>query len=413
MAAHPLPSARAWSNDQRGHELLRSPSAYPEGAGLLRRSHVTRHPVEFTGTGKAYFRIWLTNLLLMVLTLGWYYPWARARKLRYFYSHTQVAGHPLAFHGEPRKMLRGFFLTVMLMSAYSFASRKPGFANIVATLIMALIWPALMRASLQFRLAHTSWRGLRFGFTGTLSGAYKVVLVPMAILVGLLLLGFLAGVLLPGRWKPLGGLPVALGAVAMVPYVWWRLKAYQHAHYALGSLHTEFRGRYKDMAGIFLKSALLGVACLVLAVAIMVFVGTEVLPAPRGQSTMSGWLLLILPGMVLTGVLLQLIQMPYFKARMQNLIWSQTGNRQVRFKSHLEPRDLMQVTVKNLGLTILTLGLYWPFAAVAMARTQLEAIVLHARHDLNGIVGQLRSGRGRPDAAGDAAADLMGMDVGL
>jgi uncharacterized membrane protein YjgN (DUF898 family) len=413
MVAQPFSSARAWSADPRGHELLRSPAVQQEAMALLRRGRSVRHQVEFTGTGKAYFGIWLSNLLLLILTLGWYYPWAKARKLRFFYGHTRIAGHPLAFHGEPRKMLRGFALTVVLMAVYSYANRVPGIASIVATLIMALIWPAIMRASLQFKLANSSWRGLRFKFTGTLAGAYKVVLLPMAVTVGLMFLSFLIGVLLPGALKPLAVLPAAIGVVAMVPYVWWHLKAYQHANYALGSLHTEFRGRYKDMVGIFVKASLLGVVSLLLSAALLLLVKSAFMPPAQGKAALAQWLALLLPGMLLTVVLVQLIQVPYFKARMQNLIWSQTGNSQIRFKSHLEPQNLMRVSLKNIGLTLITFGLYWPFAAVALARTQLESIVVHGRQDLTHIIRELRTTGTMNDAAGDAAADLMGLDLGL
>ena len=31
----------------------------------------------FTGSGSEYFRIWIVNLLLMFVTLGIYFPWAK------------------------------------------------------------------------------------------------------------------------------------------------------------------------------------------------------------------------------------------------------------------------------------------------------------------------------------------------
>jgi uncharacterized membrane protein YjgN (DUF898 family) len=73
----------------------------------------------------------------------------------------------------------------------------------------------------------------------------------------------------------------------------------------------------------------------------------------------------------------------------------------------------MRVSLKNIGLTLITFGLYWPFAAVALARTQLESIVVHGRQDLTHIIRELRATGTMNDAAGDAAADLMGLDLGL
>jgi len=47
-------------------------------------SEAYRLPIEFTGSGSEYFRIWIVNLLLMFVTLGSYYPWAKVRRLRDF-----------------------------------------------------------------------------------------------------------------------------------------------------------------------------------------------------------------------------------------------------------------------------------------------------------------------------------------
>ena len=38
----------------------------------------TQLPISFTGSGSEYFRIWIVNLLLTFVTLGLYYPWAKA-----------------------------------------------------------------------------------------------------------------------------------------------------------------------------------------------------------------------------------------------------------------------------------------------------------------------------------------------
>jgi uncharacterized membrane protein YjgN (DUF898 family) len=39
-------------------------------------------PFEFRATGSEYFRIWIVNLLLTLVTLGVYSPWAKVRRLR-------------------------------------------------------------------------------------------------------------------------------------------------------------------------------------------------------------------------------------------------------------------------------------------------------------------------------------------
>jgi len=128
--------------------------------------------IRFTGSGSEYFRIWAVNLLLILVTLGLYLPFAKARRIRYFYANTLVDGQALSFHGDPWKMFRGFLLLVVLMGTYSAAGHFSATAAFIAFLILCAVWPALWRASLQFRLGNTSWRGLRMRFEGSLKEAY-------------------------------------------------------------------------------------------------------------------------------------------------------------------------------------------------------------------------------------------------
>jgi len=44
----------------------------------------------FHGSGSEYFRIWLVNSILSLLTLGVYSAWAKVRRKRYFYGNTRL-----------------------------------------------------------------------------------------------------------------------------------------------------------------------------------------------------------------------------------------------------------------------------------------------------------------------------------
>ena len=100
----------------------------------------------------------------------------------------------------------------------------------------------------------------------------------------------------------------------------------------------------------------------------------------------------------------------YWTTRMQNLLWTQTGSRSIRFMSDLKLGPFAWQQFKNYLLIFLTLGFYWPFAVVATKRMQLEAMSLRSRVDFNVLVAQSRS---EGDAAGDAAADLFDADLGM
>jgi uncharacterized membrane protein YjgN (DUF898 family) len=206
-----------------------------------------------------------------------------------------------------------------------------------------------------------------------------------------------------------------LALYATGPYVYFAFKRYQHQNYAYAQLQTEFRASFRDVLKVFMRTA--GLSLLILLVAVL---GVGVLMAagmsdamtnatgadPREKFTRIAPLAM---GLVLV---LQFVPAPYFQSRMQNLIWSQTGNASVRFKSDLAFWALFKQTLLNWVLIIFTLGLYWPFALVATTRLKLQAISVHMRVDPDNLIAQQQPKAGQA-GIGDAAADLAGIDLGL
>ncbi|MBI5333302.1 MAG: DUF898 domain-containing protein [Burkholderiales bacterium] len=372
-----------------------------------------RHAVVFTGSGSEYFRIWIVNLLLTLATLGLYYPWAKARRLKYFHTSTRVAGHALDFHGDPRRMLRGFLLTVLLFGAYGLAGQVSPVAGGIALLILAAVWPALFCASMRFRLANTSWRGLRLRFTGSVADAYRAF---APVVAGMAAFGALAalGQAMEEAWgKAAAGVPMMLAVLAFyacLPYTFYRVKKYQHEHYACGQLQAQLRVEPGDFYRLFFKTGGVTLLASIAAGVAFALVAGGAIAGARGRGS-AALIWAILPGLVLMFVLFQAIVQPYFVSRLQNLLWTQTGNSRVRFKSQLTFMALFLVTFRNWLLVMLTLGLYWPFAAVATARLKLQAVSLHTRFDLEQLTAA--AGRGSDDASGDVAAEVFGLDIGL
>ncbi|MEO8020356.1 YjgN family protein [Polaromonas sp.] len=366
--------------------------------------------VEFTGSGSEYFRIWIVNLLLLLVTLGIYYPWAKVRRLRYFYGNTLVDGEPLDFHGNPLKMLKGYLLVGLLFGLYSVAGNFSAMAGFVAFVIVTAIWPALLKSSMQFRMANTSWRGLRFGFRGSLGDAYRAVL-PM-FLPGLVILGAVTGIADPSKppnWYGFVVLAVTLVSLGVAPWLLWNLKQYQHNHYALASLQTSFKATLGSFYKVIFKTV--GVMLLAALLTAAVFAAIAFAGGAMGRVGKGMAVFVAIFGFIATTIAMLVVVKPYVISRMQNLVWTRTGNASLRFLSHLRFRALLGLTLKNWLLVIVTLGLYWPFAAVALARIRLEAVTVKSRVSPDTLVSQMRAVEG--DAAGDAAGDMFGIDIGL
>jgi len=373
--------------------------------------------IRFTGSGSEYFRIWIVNLLLTIVTLSLYHPWAKVRRLRYFYGNTLVDGHALDFHGNPWKMLRGYLLVGAMVLLYSVSGKFSPVAGLVAFLIVAAVWPALFKASMQFRLANTSWRGLRFRFKGDTAGAYRAML-PL-FLPGLAVLVMVLGVpdpVHPPSWYLPSFFCAMLAALLVTPWLLWSLKKYQHDNYALGQVQTGFKAKVSSLYGVFLQTfgvSLLAGVMMAVVVGVLVMIGAATVIA-AGKDMGRNPTVALIAGLVIIMVmmlLMQLLPRPFFESRLQNLLWGKTAASQLQFKSALRFGPFFWLTIKNWFLMVFTLGLYWPFARVALARMRLEAVSMVTTLDLDQLHEHLRLADG--DAAGDAAGDLFGIDIGL
>jgi uncharacterized membrane protein YjgN (DUF898 family) len=373
--------------------------------------------IEFSGSGGEYFRIWIVNLLLIMVTFGIYYPWAKVRKIKYFYNNTSIDGHALDFHADPKKMLRGTAIVGVFFFLYSYAVDFSPIAGLVAVACFLVLAPMLFRASMRFRLANTSWRGMRFRFAAKdLKEAYWCIVPALALF---LLPGVILALLDDGApkknlgaspaevWMPFGLYALVL-AVA-IPYFFWRLKRYQHNHYAWGSMQSEYRSEVAQTYKVFGMTVLL-VLLIMAAFFLPVYAMISTLGNASGKGVL-GRMLSFFPLLIAFFIAINIAPRAYFTTKMQNLLWSRTGNRHFRFKSDLAVGKFMALQFKNYLLIAITLGLYWPFAVIANKRMQLEAVSLKTRIALDELSSAAIAREN--DAAGDMAADIFGFDVGL
>ena len=370
--------------------------------------------MQFSGSGSEYFRIWIVNLLLSVLSLGIYYPWAKVRKLRYFYSNTQIGADPLDFHGDPKTMLKGYLLIAALFFCYSLAGQFSPTAKLIAMLCIAGLWPMLMRSSMRFRLANSSWRGLRFRFAGSVPDAYRAVLPLFAPAALFLAVGVLfARGAVQQTWLPFAFGGLALLALLLGPRLLWSLKHYQHSHYGLGQEQTQFSATPMRFYGLCLKT--LGMYLGLGLVAVIVLGGTmsigmaQISPEARrdmsGQNLAASLFIMPVAIFVFAGI------NSYWVARTQNLVWNHTASQHVQFVSALRFHTLLGLSLKNWLFMVLTLGLYWPFAAVAIQRLRVQAMHVQLHMAPAELLSQAADGD--REAEGDAAGDFFGFDIGL
>jgi len=278
---------------------------------------------------------------------------------------------------------------------------------VAGVLLVAL--PFLLRSALRFRLANTSYRGLRFGFNGSLGGAYLTFLPPIATF---LLPGVLVA-LAPGSKLVFTSFLLYLGW----PLMHGAMKRYQHAHLLYGAEPSRYTAKTRRFVGPYLRALLLGVAAMIVAVVVgagiggviavvMQFLGGATGTA-NGAIKSAAIITSVLVG-ALVGYLTYLMTGPYLQVRIANLVWSNTAFRGVQVRSELSARAFARLQAVNAVLTLLTLGLYRPFAVVRVYRYRLACVSLLTEGSFEDIAAGATQ---RSGAGGDAVAELLGFDL--
>ena len=357
----------------------------------------------FSGSGQEYFRIWIVNLFLSVATLGIYSAWAKVRRLQYFDRNTELGGAVFDFRGDPKAILRGRILALVMLVAYQYAF---GFTSTVSFIILGVLaaaLPFLMRGALRFRLRNTEYRGLTFGFHGSAAGAYATFFPILLIFV------------LPGLLFTIApGNPLVLWS--FLGYVLWpllhaRLIRYQRAHASFGTAASS----YAVPGWTFYKLYLIAFGLSLAATAAFAILGVivtllaKVTAAPGNMMTSVG----VLVGIGLYYIAL-LLCIPYMSARINNEVWSHTSFPGIRIQCTMSARALARLQVVNVLLTIVTLGLFRPFAVVRVHRFRLAAMTIIASGGFEQAMVQGAQGaQAAPagSASGEGAADFFGFDL--
>ncbi len=360
---------------------------------------------EFTGSGSEYFKIWIVNILLTIITIGIYSAWAKVRRLRYFYNNTRFAGSSFDFHGSPIAILKGRLIAVLLILLINIP-----YVGILFVLIYLGALPWLLYRSLRFHLANTSYRNIRFAFTGNVADAYKAIMVPLAAII---MAGVISGLISAFVSKGLGVALLVITGLAFYgvgPYIQYRFRRYYVEGARAGSsdfgFHVtlgQYYGVYAVALGFMIALGVIG------SVVVAATIGMNITALITGGGSM-GTGKMIAMGILVAGFYLALLAVgPLLVAMLQNTVWRGTSLAGQRFHSALAVPNFMMTWVAVTLLTVITLGLYRPFAAVTLAKLRVEAMSWNGSAD--DLIAVLRGSDQR--AVGSEVADLMDVDIGL
>ncbi len=139
--------------------------------------------LKFNGNHSELIGLRILNNILKTITLGFYYPWAKVKELKYMYNETEYMNTRFVFHGTGKEVFKGFIKAILMfgglyafllfcISTHNTTLFYVGFIVFYVGFI-ALI-PLAIHGSLRYRLSRTSWRGIHFGYRGNLKELYRL-----------------------------------------------------------------------------------------------------------------------------------------------------------------------------------------------------------------------------------------------
>ncbi|MFK7892565.1 MAG: YjgN family protein [Granulosicoccus sp.] len=385
--------------------------------------------VSFTGSGGQYFKIWIVNILLTIVTLYIYSAWAKIRTKRYFHGNTVIDGSSFEYHARPMQILLSRMVAAVLFIAATFGSSFNAVVSLGATVLLILVIPFAIWRSTIFNMRMTSYRNVRFDFDGRVWPLYLYQgLFPLLIYgIGAL------GVYLWFRSNDLSGhliLP-ALAAFLLFnlvigAFTHHRLSQYFLNHYLYGK--SRFSGTL--VLGTFFRTYLLA-ALVALTGLVGAFLLWFNLYAPDGIN-LGEWLksgfgvpseesseeeeLAFMFNMASLAIVFYayLFTVGYFavalvKAQVRNHVFGRaTLDKRITLQSGVSTVRLWWIMFSNMLLLIVSLGLARPFTQVRMARYLADRTSVQSPDTLDSFVAEKRK---EVSAFGDELGDAFDADM--
>ncbi len=309
------------------------------------------YDLKFIGTGKEFFSIFIVNWLLTIVTLGIYYPWAKANRLEYIYGNTELEKSRFKFHGTGLEMFKGFIIAIAgllvvfgLAFAIVYIFQSVLFIFVVYLILFALI-PFAIHGTLKYRMSRTTWRGIRFGYRGN-----RVELIQKFIGWALLTV-------------------VTFGIYA--PWMNIKLRTYVVSNIRMGSAKFNFKGDGGSYFGLMV----------------------------------GGYLLTILT----LGIYSFWWRRDIYAYHIDNS-WLEHNDQKIKLKYTGTGGDFFVTDLLNLLTIVFTLGFGFPWAEVRKLNLMMNKIQMTGNIELDDLQ---QTEQDYKDAAGEDIGDLLNVDFGI
>jgi len=306
------------------------------------------YPFLFQGNGGTLFGIQIVNLLLIIVTLGVYYFWAKARTRTYIWGQVDCNGDRFTYHGTGKEVLRGWVKAALVFGIPFYAFQKlPVMVGaskpfivigvLLSYVIISIFIPVATVGSRRYRLSRTSLRGIRFSFRGKWQEFARIFFI--------------------------GSLRLMLTLGFYQPYFDMHRQTFLTDKSYYGSEKFGFDGQGKDLFGSYVLAVLLMIPTL-------------------------------------------FISMLWYHYKRTLYVWNHTTFGKARFRCSVTLGGMFGLYFVNALILICTLGFGFPWVKVRTMRYYLENLLLVGQIDLSVIVQDAQEAT----AFGEEVGDFLSMD---
>ncbi len=341
--------------------------------------------LRFTADGREYFRIWIVNVALTLLTLGIYSAWAKVRARRYLYGNVWLGDDAFDYTANPVAILRGRILVAVVLVLLWFAQIFSLLYYYAALLALMPLVPWVVVRARSFQMRNSRHRGIALDFQGRYWDA--------------------------AVWYPLSWAASIATLGLARPFTVFGRDRFLVEESRFGNRPFGFAGEPRPYYGMYVVTAVVvgvlyvgGFAALFVAIAASITAtGSDPADTPLDMR-------LFLLVMVAIVAAISLFILAYLRTRLLCYRWNNTRLGDDRFSLELTFPKMLWLYASNAALIITTVGLFVPFARIRVLRyvvgqfsvTQTDGDQVFEAGDTQSVA-----------ATGAEAAGEFGLEIGI
>ncbi|MEJ5362685.1 MAG: YjgN family protein [Spirochaetota bacterium] len=321
-------------------------------------------PFHFTGKASEYFKIWIVNGLLTVLTLGIYSAWAKVRTNRYIYGNIYLDNEPFAYTAKPVNILKGRLLALGFFVVYSLSGQYSSTLNIILTVSLLPIIPWVIVNSLRFKGKYTLYRNIPFIFKGDYLDAFKYFILLYI-------------------W-----VPFTLGLI--IPYIYYKQKEYIINNMYFGTLPVKYKGQASTFYIAFIAATIISM----LSAGVILGIAMVLLPSGffellkknlENTASINMAIIAIITGIYAVLIISFFIGSAFYKIFILNNVISSIYCGQSQLSCSMDYIKFISIFLTNALAIAFTLGLAIPWARIRYNKYFYSSISLSLKDNLDEI----------------------------